>query len=51
MPRNDQTHSLLDIGLKPIDELRETIGDDVERAERGEPHGLFQTLYVVNEKE
>jgi len=41
MPRNDQTHSLLDIGPKTIDELLETIVDDVERAKRGEPPGLF----------
>lgn len=34
-------HPLLDIGPKTIDELLETIVDDVERAERGEPPGFF----------
>ena len=34
-------HSLLDIGPKTIDELLETIVDDVDRADRGEPPGLF----------
>lgn len=32
---------LLDIGPKTVDELLDKIVDDVERAERGEPPGLF----------
>ena len=32
---------LFDIGPKTIDELLETIVDDVERAKKGEPPGLF----------
>ena len=34
-------HPLLDIGPKTVDELLDKIVDDVERAERGEPPGLF----------
>ena len=34
-------HPLLDIGPKTIDGLLSRIVDDVERAERGEPAGLF----------
>ena len=34
-------HPLLDMGPKTVDELLDKIVDDVERAERGEPPGLF----------
>jgi hypothetical protein len=34
-------HPLLDIGPKATDELLETIVDDVERTERGEPPGFL----------
>lgn len=34
-------HPLLDMGPKTVDELLDKIVDDVARAERGEPPGLF----------
>ena len=36
-----ELEGLFDIGPKTVDELLDKIVDDIERAERGEPVGLF----------